>query len=185
MLPRPPKVLIVDDNPLNRMAYSAVLERDFTVKVAESGFEAIEACKEQDFAVIVLDVRMPRMDGFETAEALRKLDRARTAPIIFTSAYDHTLAKLTRGYVAGATDYLFSPVEDEVLRIKVATYAQMHLRQEELRQNVQALNETVRLLRADADRKALTVTNLERRIKELEEAAAKIDRHTSSVHGPP
>ena len=180
-----PPVLIVDDNPLNRAAYSALLEREFTLTVAESGFEAIDACRNQDFAAIVLDVRMPGMDGFETAEALRKMDRTRVTPIIFTSAYDHNLAQMTRGYVAGATDYLFTPVEDDLLRIKVATYAQIHLRHEELRQDVQELHETVRKLHDELDRKDLTVSRLEKRIGELEEAASKIDQHTSSVGGPP
>src|SRR5262245_54647729 len=75
--PRAPRVLIVDDNPLNRAAFEAVLDRDFHVIVAESGPAAIAVCRDQDFAVIVLDIRMPGMDGFETAEALRKLDRTR------------------------------------------------------------------------------------------------------------
>jgi len=183
--PHSPRVLIVDDNPLNRAAFTAVLERDFNATAVESGAEALEACRTQDFAVILLDVRMPGMDGFATAEALRMNERYRTTPIIFTSAYDRTLAQITRGYVAGATDYLVSPVEDDLLRIKVSTYAQIHLRQEELRQNVQQLNETVRSLREELERRGLAVTRLQLRLKEVEDAASRIDQQTSSISGPP
>jgi CheY-like chemotaxis protein len=178
------RVLIVDDNPLNRAAFTAILDRDFEVTAVDSGVSALEACRKQDFAVIILDVRMPGMDGFETAEALRKVDRCRTTPIIFMSAYDQTLAQMTRGYVVGATDYLFSPVEGDLLRLKVSTYAQIHLRHEELRQNVQQLNETVRQLREELDRRGLAVSRLELRLKEIEETAARIDQQTSSISGP-
>jgi CheY-like chemotaxis protein len=184
-LPQAPRVLIVDDSPLNRAAFEAVLARDFNVTIAESGMEALALCRDQGFAVIVLDVRMPGMSGFETAAALRKNDRTRTTPIIFMSAYDQTLAQLARGYVSGATDYLFSPVQDDLLRIKVATYAQISLRHEQLRQNVQQLNETVRQLHEELERKGLTVTRLEVRIKELESAASKIDQQTSDLSRPP
>jgi CheY-like chemotaxis protein len=187
MAPKPhaPRVLIVDDSPLNRAAFEAVLERDFNVIVVESGVDAVVACQDQDFAVILLDVRMPGMNGFETAEALRKLPRTRMTPIIFMSAYDQTLAQMTRGYVAGATDFLFSPVQDDLLRVKVSTYAQIQLRHEELRENVQQMNETIRQLREELDRKGLTVTRLELRIRDLERSASKIDEQTSTLSGPP
>jgi PleD family two-component response regulator len=183
--PKAPTVLIVDDSPLNRAAFEAVLDRDFNVTLVESGLDALAVCRNQNFAVILLDVRMPGMDGFETAAALRKNDRTRTTPIIFVSAYDQTLAKMTRGYVAGATDYIFNPVEDDLLRLKVATFAQIHLRQEALRENVQQLNKTVQLLHEELERKGLTVTSLELRIRELEKTASKIDQQTADLSGPP
>ena len=183
--PQSPRVLVVDDNPLNRAAFEAVLEKEFNVTLVDSGFHAIDLCRREEFAVIVLDVRMPGMDGFETAEILRKNDRTKTTPIIFTSAYDQSLAQITRGYVAGATDYLFSPVEDDLLRIKVATYAQIHLRHEELRQNVLRLNESVQQLHRELEQRGIAVTRLRSRVKDLEEAAAKLDRQTSNLSGPP
>jgi CheY-like chemotaxis protein len=183
--PHAPKVLIVDDSPLNRAAFEAVLEGSFKVTLVESGKGAVAVCRQESFSVILLDVRMPGMDGFETAEALRKNDGSRMTPIIFVSAYDHTLAQMTRGYVAGATDYLFNPVDDDLLRLKVSTYAQIHLRHEVLRENVQQLNKTVRQLQEELDRKGLTVSQLELRIKELQSAATKIDQQTSTLSGPP
>jgi CheY-like chemotaxis protein len=129
-----PRVLIVDDKDANRIAFEAVLEKDFSVTLAESGLQAIDLCRTQEFAVIVLDVRMPGMNGFETAEALRMRESTRSTPIIiFTSTYDQHMTQITRAFVAGATDFLFSPVDAELLKVKVATYAQIYLRQEALR----------------------------------------------------
>src|SRR5262245_2754309 len=127
-----PRVLVVDDHPANRYAFESVLEKDFEVTLADSGRRAVELCRQRDFEVIVLDVRMPEMDGFDTAEALRRVERTRVIPIIFTSAYDQTLAQMTRGYVSGATDFLFSPVDPDLLKLKVGTYARIHRRQEAL-----------------------------------------------------
>src|SRR5436190_3186372 len=96
-----PRVLIVDDHEANRYAFEAVLEKDFDVLLADSGKQALDLCERQDFDVIVLDVRMPEMDGFDVAEGLRSRERTRVTPIVFTSAYDQTLAQMTRGYVSG------------------------------------------------------------------------------------
>src|SRR5262245_58482935 len=105
MTPQPdkPRVLIVDDTPANRYAFQSLLEEDYTVYIAGTGRRALELARIEEFAVILLDVRMPEMDGFETAERLRRLDKVRFTPILFTSAYDKTMGQLTRGYVAGAT----------------------------------------------------------------------------------
>src|SRR6516162_1319225 len=139
-----PRVLVVDDKDSNRTAFEAVLERDFVVSLAESGEEALRLCGIQEFAVIVLDVRMPGKNGFETASALRKGESTRTTPIIiFTSAYDQHLGQVIRGYDAGATDFLFTPVEPELLKLKVSTYAKIYLQQEALRLQVQRLHDAL------------------------------------------
>jgi len=152
--PAKPRVLIVDDKESNRTAFEAVLEGDFTVTTATSGLEAIEICQKQEFAVIVLDVRMPGMDGFETSEALRALEATRSTPIIiFTSAYEQTMAQINRGFVAGATDFLFSPVEADLLKLKVATYARIYLKQEALRLEVRELRKALADLHADLGRR--------------------------------
>src|SRR5204863_9529239 len=124
------------------------------------GKEALERSQWEDFAVIVLDVRMPEMDGFETAEALRGCEKTQVTPIVFTSAYEHTMTQMTRGYVSGATDFLFSPVDAELLRLKVRTYAQMHLRHEELRRDVKKLNDALRALHAELALRGFAVTRV-------------------------
>src|SRR5207249_2353656 len=100
---------------------------------AENGPQALELALREDFAVILLDVRMPGMDGFEVSRLLRLRGRTRHTPIVFLYAYDKTPAQLKKGYAAGATDFIFSPVDEDILRLKVATYVQLHLRHEALR----------------------------------------------------
>src|SRR5262245_35215796 len=109
MTPQPskPRVLVVDDNEANRAAFESVLERDYTVRLASTGERALQLALTEEFAVILLDVRMPGMDGFETAELLRKRESTRHTPIIFLSAYDQTILQAKRAYVAGATDFIF------------------------------------------------------------------------------
>jgi len=175
-----PHVLIVDDKAANRTAFQAVLEKDFTVIVAESGMEAIELCRNHEFAVIVLDVRMPGMDGFETAEALRKRETTRTTPIIiFTSAYDQHMDQINRAFFSGATDFLFSPVEPDLLKLKVRTYAQFYLRHEALRLQVQQLNDALAGLHAELARRGMAVTEIRKRLDKAEQSASEIKRQTS------
>src|SRR5688572_11339348 len=171
MTPQPvkPRVLIVDDNSANRYAFQSVLEDDYTVYVAGSGRRALELAQVEEFAVILLDVRMPEMDGFEAAEHLRKIEKVRFTPIIFTSAYDKTMAQLTRGYVAGATDFLFSPVEADLLKLKVATYAQIFLRNEALRLQIHLLSVTLQTLQAELSKRGPVENGLNARIRELED----------------
>jgi CheY-like chemotaxis protein len=181
MTPQPakPHILIVDDNVANRVAFQAVLERDYTVTLAETGIDAVEICRSREFAVILLDVRMPGMDGFDTAEALRKREETRATPIIFTSAYDQNMGQMTRGYVAGATDFLFSPVEADLLKLKVATYVQIYLRHDELRTKVQQLNSALADLHAELDKRGLVVTKLKVRVNDLQKAVSEVDRRTA------
>ncbi len=149
MTPQPanPRVLVVDDRPANRLAFKTLLDSLYTVVLAENGHEALKRALEEEFAVILLDVRMPGMDGFETAELLRKRESMRYTPIVFMSAYDKNDLQAKKGYVAGATDYLFSPVDPDLLKFKVATYAQMYLRNEDLRFQIHELQESVRALK--------------------------------------
>jgi CheY-like chemotaxis protein len=177
--PTKPRVLIVDDKAANRTAFEAVLENEFAVTVAESGLQALDLCRREEFAVIVLDVRMPEMNGYDTAEALRKQESTRTTPIIiFTSAYDQHLTTVTRGFQAGATDFIFSPVEPELLRLKVSTYAQIYLRHEALRLQVQQLKEDLATLHAELSRRGQAVTEVRRRLDQVERTASEIDRQT-------
>jgi len=180
MTPQPakPRVLIVDDTPANRYAFQSVLEEHYTVYIAGSGRRALELTRLEEFAVILLDVRMPEMDGFETAEHLRRDERIRFTPIIFTSAYDKTIGQLTRGYVAGATDFLFSPVDADLLKLKVATYVQVYLRNEALRIQIHQLNLTLQSLQTEVARREPVEKGLMARIRELEDVISELNRQT-------
>jgi PleD family two-component response regulator len=174
-----PRVLVADDHESNRVAFRAVLEKDFDVVLASSGSEAIIRCDREDFDVIVLDVRMPGMDGFETAQILRRHDRTTITPIIFASAFDQTLVQMMRGYVAGATDFLFSPVDPDLLRLKVGTYAQIHRRHEELRRKVDELNVAIHSLHEELSKRGVAATAVKVQIENLKETARELGREAS------
>jgi CheY-like chemotaxis protein len=170
MTPQPakPRVLIVDDHPANRRAFESLLEEGYTLGVAATGHQALELTLRDDYAVILMDVRMPGMDGFEVADLLRKRERTRHTPIVFISAFDQTVLQLKKGYVAGATDFIFSPVDEELLKLKVQTYVQIYLRNEALRLKIHELERTLGLLHAEFDRLDPSRTVLNQRIKDLE-----------------
>ena len=120
-------LLLVDDNPANQAAMEAVLTGlvPRVVKVS-SGREALRELLSNDFALILLDINMPDMDGFETAEAIRSRARSRHIPIIFLTAYDRAESEILRGYELGAVDFLFKPIVPKVLRSKAAAVLQLH-----------------------------------------------------------
>ena len=122
-------VLVVDDEPLNLRAMEALLSTaDCRVETAASGQEALRRILRSDFALILLDVRMPEMDGFETAALIRKLNRSRETPIIFLTAAGEHAEWVLRGYGAGAVDYIVKPVDPEVLKSKVAAFLELSSR---------------------------------------------------------
>ena len=120
-------VLLVDDDPKNLMALEALLEPlAQNMITARSGKEALRLVLNHHFAVIVLDVRMPDMDGFETARIIRERERSRHIPIIFLTGVSKEVESAFRGYQVGAVDYLMKPVVPEVLRSKVSVFVELH-----------------------------------------------------------
>lgn len=132
----PARVLLVDDRRENRIALQAVLE-PLRVEVveADSGEQALREVLTQDFAVILLDVQMPGMDGIETAELIKARDRSRDVPIIFLTAAESDLAEVFAGYEAGAVDYLLKPFDPLVLRSKVKVFADLDRHRRQLRRS--------------------------------------------------
>ncbi len=123
----PVSVLIVDDNAAMRAALSAALSgMNLEIVTAESGMEALRKLLAQDFAVMLLDVNMPIMDGFATAEMVRSRPRSEYLPIIFITAERITDESKLQGYVMGAVDYVISPVLPIILRAKVAVFAELY-----------------------------------------------------------
>ncbi len=127
---RPVSILLVDDEPANRAAREVVLAPlGQRLVTAGSGREALRHLLREDFAVIVLDVRMPDMDGFETAELIRSRPASRITPIIFVTAFPEAEHDLERAYRIGAVDVLFKPFVPESLRSKVSVLVDLHQKQ--------------------------------------------------------
>ncbi len=120
-------VLLVDDRQANLLALEAVLAEDeYALSYALSGQEALRTALKQDYALVLLDVQMPDMDGFETAELMRSNPKTRNVPIIFVTAGMKDAKHLFKGYESGAVDYLLKPLEPAVLRSKVRVFAELY-----------------------------------------------------------
>lgn len=156
-------ILLVDDDPRNLLALQELLQ-DLGQKLvrAKTGEEALRRVLKDDFAVILLDVRMPRMDGFETAWLIRERQGSRHTPIIFLTASED-LASVFRGYEVGAVDYIIKPLIPEVLRSKVAVFIELH-------------NKNALLAKEIAERKLV-----EQQVRASEENLRALAAHLQSV----
>jgi CheY-like chemotaxis protein len=124
---------MVDDRPENLLALEAILHGlGHELVKASSGEEALKRLLADEFALILLDVQMPGMDGFETATHIKQRERTRDIPILFLTAIDGEAHQAFRGYAAGAVDYLSKPFDPWVLRAKVAVFIELHERRLEL-----------------------------------------------------
>src|SRR6478672_2745945 len=126
------RVLLVDDDERNLLAVATVLEDLGEVVLARSGEEALRHLLKGEFAVILLDVYMPGMDGYETAQIIRNRDQTKGIPIVFLSAVNKEAEHLLRGYSMGAVDYVFKPVDPIVLRSKVAVFVDLFAKSKEV-----------------------------------------------------
>jgi signal transduction histidine kinase len=127
------KILLVDDEPKSLYALQELLSTlGESLMTAPSGEEALRLVLKHDFAVILLDVRMPGIDGFETAKLIRNRERSRLTPIIFLTAAADEMTSMFRGYEVGAVDYLMKPVVPEILKSKVSVFVELHRKSERL-----------------------------------------------------
>ena len=162
-------ILLVDDQPANLVAMEAMLQGlGQNLIRAESGREALKWLLTHEFAVILLDVKMPEMDGFETAALIRQRDKSRHTPILFLTANDNTQTQAVRGYAVGAVDYLVKPVVPEFVRSKVAVFVELAKKTELLRRQAQLLAESEQAARELAETRAELVRDLEHKNRELE-----------------
>ena len=148
-------ILIVDDRPDKLLAHEVVLaELNQNLVRANSGEEALRCLLQQDFAVILLDVNMPGMDGFETAAMIRQRQRSETTPIIFISAVNDTENHVSRGYSLGAVDYILTPVVPEILRAKIAVFVDLFKKTEQVKRQAEERGKLIREKAARADAEA-------------------------------
>jgi PAS domain S-box-containing protein len=138
-------ILMVDDHSSNLLALEAILEPlgQELVK-ATSGEEALKYLLQREFAVILMDVQMPGLDGFQTAALIKQRERTRTVPIIFLTALSRDAAHVFKGYAHGAVDYLLKPFDPEILRSKVSVFVDLFLKEQQLQRQGQMLRQRER-----------------------------------------
>ena len=165
-----PAVLLVDDRSENLLALEAVLEPlPCRLVSVRSGEDALKALLHEEFAVVLLDVQMPGMDGFETAELIKRRERTRSVPIIFVTAINKERDHVFRGYSAGAVDYVFKPYDPNVLRSKVAVFLEL-----EAKSRAAAHSEAVLRAAFDAAPIGKARVDLDGRIAEVNRAFAEL-----------
>jgi CheY-like chemotaxis protein len=146
MIDEPKKfnILLVDDRPENLVTLEGILESpELNIFKAYSGNEALSLMFENEFALVLLDVQMPVMDGFETAEIMRSSERTRNVPIIFVTAISTERKHIFKGYEKGAVDYLYKPLDLEILKSKIKAYIEFFKHKEELIATTVKLEKTI------------------------------------------
>ena len=131
---RRPRILAVDDDERNLLAIREVLAGTGDVVCAQSGEEALRFLLKEEFAVILLDVLMPGLDGYETAALVRQREQSKSTPIIFLTAINKEDAHMLRGYDAGAVDYVFKPFDPVMLRSKVSVFVELYEKTKQIEQ---------------------------------------------------
>lgn len=140
-------VLIVDDTPSNLIALQAVLT-EYKILSASSGQEALNLLQKNEVNVILLDIQMPGMDGFETAKRIKQMPNYKNAPILFITAVFKEDPYVKRGYEAGGIDYFTKPFDPDVLKMKVGIYAAFHRKDNLLQEREKRLKQSEEILRA-------------------------------------
>lgn len=192
-VPTATDILVVDDNPENLIAIEAALGGLAPLVCARSGREALRLLLDRDFAVILLDVQMPTMNGFETAQLIRSRSRTRHVPIIFITAFAHDDSQVLAAYELGAVDFLFKPLRREILRAKTSVFVELHRRTAEAQRQAIQLREHERAkhrhqleeqrnhleqlaLRARLDEQRTAAIELRRRADDLARSVAERER---------
>jgi len=174
------KLLLVDDNSENLIALEATLEGlGQELVTARSGIEALRYLLDEDFAAILLDVRMPDMDGFETATLIRSRKRSRNTPILFLTGYKNE-EHLFRGYDLGAVDFLFKPIVPEILQSKVSVFVELSKNSKLLKQQTEELQRAEASIRAilEAAPEAMIIFDRDRRIRSVNSEAERLFKYT-------
>jgi len=177
-----PKVLLVNDHPASLLALESLLvgkhaETDYEVVTAQSGEEALRQVLQQQFAVILLDVSMPGMDGFETARIIHSHPRSASVPIIFVTAHYADEMHRLKGYQQGAVDYLFTPIIPQILQNKVAIFVEL------AKKNLQLQRQTEELADLNHDLQVQRVKDLKRINAALEAEIVERRQAEERAHG--
>jgi PAS domain S-box-containing protein len=186
-------VLLVDDRPENLTALEALLEdMGLDIFKATSGNEALSLSLRHDFAIVLMDVRMPDMDGYETAELMRANQKTSRLPIIFVTAAMKDTEHQFKGYEAGAFDYLLKPIEATVLRSKIRVFCELYQQRHKIEQHEQQLETVVRERTAELNATLDNLRESERHFRDLLASVTSYmytvvmesGRAVSTTHGP-
>jgi len=157
----PPAILVVDDNAAKRIAVRAMLTPlGHDVIEVDSGREALRAVLRRTFALILMDVRMPTLDGYETAKLIRQRPQSERTPIIFMTAFGRDEAETATAYASGAVDFIFSPILPDVLRAKVSAFVDLFVQAQELERSLEAITTLNAALRASEVRARAVLQNV-------------------------
>lgn len=175
----PIKILVVDDRADNLMSIESILEREsYIIVKANSGRAALKILlKEFDFSLILMDVQMPDMNGFETAALIYQRDRLKDVPIIFITAHNEDEA-IFKGYKVGAVDFIYKPVNPELLRIKVGLFVELYRKTQSLIAQEQKLLNTNASLQKEIEEREAS----ERKIRELNRQLIQNNIHLKTVN---
>ncbi|HYC40127.1 MAG TPA: response regulator [Chitinophagaceae bacterium] len=174
------KILIVDDREDNLFSIQAILEKDnYNIVRANSGRAALKILlKEFDFSLILMDVQMPDLNGFETASIIYERDRLKSIPIIFITAHDYDEEFVFKGYRMGAVDYIYKPINPELLRAKVSVFVELYRKNQQLmRQEKKLLSANRSLQREIEERRAS-----EEKVKCLNEQLVENNAHLKEIN---
>jgi len=156
------KVLVVDDREDNLFSIETILERDgYDIVKATSGRNALKILlKEHDFSLILMDVQMPEMNGFETATLIYEREKLRDIPIIFITAHNHGEELLFKGYKMGGVDYIYKPINPELLRFKVSVFVELYRKTRQLVQQEKKLKAINQSLEKEVEERKISETKI-------------------------
>jgi signal transduction histidine kinase len=174
------KILLVYDREDNLYSIETIFEKDnYTIVKASSGREALKVLlKEQDFSLILMDVQMPDLNGFETATIIYERDKLKNIPIIFITAFGYDEDYIFKGYKTGGVDYIYKPVNPEVLRMKVSVFVELYRKNQQLLQHEKRLLTTNRSLQKEIEERKSS----EEKIKLLNEQLVQNNAHLKTVN---
>ncbi|MEO5564183.1 MAG: response regulator [Chitinophagaceae bacterium] len=174
------KILVVDDREDNLFSIETILERDnYTIIKANSGRAALKVLlQEHDFSLILMDVQMPELNGFETATIIYERDKLKTIPIIFITAHDYGEEYIFKGYRMGGVDYIYKPINPELLRVKVAVFVELYRKNKQLVQQEKKLLEVNKTLQKEIEERKAT----EETIRLLNTQLLKNNTHLKTVN---
>jgi len=179
---RKPRVLVVDDKHSNHLAFAAVLEEECDLVFASSGAESLKVLEAERVDVVLMDVHMPDMDGFETVRRIKQNEALREIPVIFVTAVYQDDPFVKKGYAVGGIDYFSKPFDPEILRLKVAAYAAFRIKTQLLREREVHIKESEEMLRVgrklssilDSLPVGILIADLDGRIIQTTESVARI-----------
>ena len=181
-----PAILLVDDNASKRLALGAMLAPlGHEIVEADSGRAALRAILHQTFALILMDVRMPTLDGYETAKLIRQRGQSERTPIIFVTAFGRDETETATAYASGAVDFVFTPIRPDVLRAKVSVFVDLFVQQQEVQRSLESITDLNSALRDSEVRTQAVLDNVADGIFILDESGLieSVNRSVSRLFG--